>query len=107
MKTSTQRFLLATALVMIAASMASAADERFHLSGTVTHRGGTPASSVWILVEQQNDVVGKFLTGDDGKYFVRGLEGGTYTLSVKRKGETLFHATVVVKSNRVFDVKID
>jgi hypothetical protein len=78
------------------------------ITGTV--RSGSPlrlVSSVWVIVYQNNDVKGKSLTGNDGKYLVSGLEEGSYNVVVKRRQQDtheLYRRQVDLTRDMTFDI---
>lgn len=43
--------------------------------------------SVWVILSKDGKEIGRALTGDDGRYYIKALRGGTYDVSV-RKGKS-------------------
>jgi hypothetical protein len=77
------------ALVLVTAACAANAAETCSLHGVVSEPSGQPAPSVWVLFTQGPDgpEQARSLTTDNGKYYVSGMQAGTYTIKVRR-GET-------------------
>ena len=94
-------------IVLIAAASPGLSDAqqntRTFVKGTVTS-AGKPARSVWVIISLNGREKGRSLTGDDGKYYIAGLDPGTYDFVVA-KGEQLYkgRATLPV-TNGTFDI---
>ena len=94
------------ALVAAASSGMSDAQQstRAFVKGTVTS-AGKPARSVWVIVSLNGSEKGRSLTGDDGKYYIAGVDPGTYDFVVEEKGAQLYkgRATLPIV-NDTFDI---
>jgi hypothetical protein len=97
-------FVLGVALLTLAAPPEALAASA--VQGTVTTASGAPQASVWVVFEQGGEVRGKSLTGDDGKYYVGGLEPGGYRVTVRKGDKTLFSGTARVPEDRTFDIRL-
>jgi len=77
---------------------------RTFVKGTVTS-AGKPARSVWVIVSLNGHEKGRSLTGDDGKYYIAGVDPGTYDFVVVEKGVQLYkgRATLPIMNDR-FDI---
>ena len=51
------------------------------ISGTIT-KDSRPAAHVIVIFQQNGREVARAITGDDGFYFVRDLQRGTYTVRI-------------------------
>ena len=79
-----------------------------YISGQVVSASSKPASSVWVILNAGSSQKGISLTGDDGRYYISGLENGTYTIMVRKKttGANLFKGQIKLPQNRIYNVKI-
>jgi hypothetical protein len=97
-------FILASFINLISPSEAA---EQFSLTGRVTSRSSNkPVSSVWVEVLKGGQRVGRSLTGDDGKYYVRGLDRGQYEILILRGAQQLFRGGLELTGNRTFDINL-
>jgi hypothetical protein len=76
------------------------------VQGTVSNASGAPVASVWVVFEQGGEVRGKSLTGDDGKYYVGGLEAGGYQVSVRKGDQVLYRGTAHLSADQTFDIRL-
>jgi hypothetical protein len=76
------------------------------ITGRVTFQQSNPARSLWVLVFDGATLKGRSLTGDDGRYYVGGLEEKTYTIVVKKQpsGNNLASERVSLPQNRVYNI---
>ena len=79
-----------------------------YLTGTVTSGQSRPVRSVWVMVFDGNRLKGRSLTGDDGRYYIGGLEAGTYTVVVRRQasGSNLFSESATLPRDRVRNLRL-
>jgi hypothetical protein len=97
-------FILASFIHMISLSEAA---EQYYLTGKVYSRSSNrPVSSVWVEVFKRGQRVARSLTGDDGKYYVSGLDKGSYEIVVLRGAQELFRGGVDLSGNRIFDINL-
>lgn len=78
-----------------------------YITGKVVQRSN-PVRSVWVLLYDGNRLQGRSLTGDDGRYYIGGLENKKYTIIVKRQptASNLFSQQVTLPKNRQFDITV-
>jgi hypothetical protein len=85
----------------------SEAAEPLSLTGRVYSRSSNrPVSSVWVEVLRGGRRVGRSLTGDDGRYYVSGLDRGAYELVVLRGAQQLFKGRLELTGNKAFDINL-
>jgi Carboxypeptidase regulatory-like domain len=79
-----------------------------HITGKVSARSSSPARSVWVMVYDGPTLKGRSLTGDDGRYYIAGLDDKTYTIVVRKQasGSNLVSQSVVLPQNRVHDITL-
>lgn len=79
-----------------------------YITGKVTYRQSNPARSLWVLVYDGATLKGRSLTGDDGRYYVGGLEEKTYTVVVKKQpsGNNLASEKITLPQNRVCNIEL-
>lgn len=77
--------LPAAVLVMVLSTQAVG---NGYIKGTVT-RAGQPVRSVWVAVTQNGHERGSSPTGDDGRYYIGGLENGIYEVEVRQGDQRL------------------
>ena len=107
-------FLFVIALVfLIANSRILSAQRRpaqasIYITGMVVQGGSYPVRSVWVILYDGNRIQGRSLTGDDGRYYIGGLENKSYTIVVRRQatGGNLFSQQVTLPRNRQFDIRV-
>jgi hypothetical protein len=54
------------------------------IKGKITNANNNPLSSVWVVVVENDSIIGKSLTGDDGKYFINKLATNRYKIYITR-----------------------
>lgn len=86
----------------------SPAPSRDYITGKVTSGQSNPARSVWVMVYDGTNLKGRSLTGDDGRYYIGGLDDKTYTVVVRRQtsGSDLVSQSVSLPQNRVHNIKL-
>lgn len=80
---------------------------RHHVTGTVITRDRKPVPSLLVIVRQDDRILGKSITGDDGRYYIGRLKNGTYTLIIKRRDDIVYRAEIRLPEDRVHDVELD
>jgi hypothetical protein len=68
---------------------------RTFVKGTVTS-AGKPARSVWVIISQNGREKGRSLTGDDGKYYIAGVDPGTYDFVVVERDVQLYKGSATL-----------
>jgi hypothetical protein len=98
--------VLVAALIAVASSGLADAQPsaRTFVKGTVTS-AGKPARSVWVIISLNGGEKGRSLTGDDGKYYIAGVDPGSYDFVVVGRGVQLYkgRATLPI-TNGTFDI---
>jgi hypothetical protein len=92
------------AATLAAASTALAGGES--MRGTVTGSSGQLVASAWVVVERGGAEQGKSLTGDDGRYYIGGLDSGSYQITVRKGDQVLYRGTVSLPANQAFDIRV-
>jgi len=79
-----------------------------YITGKVTFGQSNPATSVWVLVYDGANLKGRSLTGDDGRYYIGGLNAKTYRLVVKRQpsGSDLASNSVSLPRDSVHNINL-
>lgn len=79
-----------------------------YITGKVTSKAVRPVASVWVIVFDGDSQKGRSLTGDDGSYYIGGLESKTYTLVVRKQlnGTDLVSAQVTLPRDRVYSFRL-
>ena len=77
-----------------------------YMTGRITHYNGNPARSLAITISQNGTVVGRSLSGDDGKFFIPNLPDGTYDITIQRGTKKLFTGQIRLPENRVTNVRL-
>lgn len=101
-------FQVTVPIALVAAASSGMSDAKPNaqasVKGTVTS-AGKPARSVWVIVSVKGSEKGRSLTGDDGKYYIAGVDPGTYDFVVEEKGAQLYkgRATLPIV-NDTFDI---
>lgn len=98
------RALYVSAAILAAASTALAAGES--MRGTVTSSSGQLVASAWVVVVQGGTEKGKSLTGDDGRYYIGGLDSGSYQITVRKGDQVLYQGNVNLPANQAFDIRV-
>jgi hypothetical protein len=92
--------LLATACSVVLSAQAN------HIKGTVKYPSGRPLNSVWVTISQDNVEKGRSLTGDDGKYYISNLDGGTYEIVVLSGTRQIYKGQVDIPQEGNYDILI-
>ncbi|HEX6896546.1 MAG TPA: hypothetical protein VF146_14805 [Bryobacteraceae bacterium] len=104
-------FLFAAAMIFLIGGILSAqrrlVQTSVYITGKVVQRSN-PVRSIWVLLYDGNRLQGRSLTGDDGRYYIGGLENKSYTIIVKRQptASNLFTQQVTLPKNRQFDITV-
>ena len=96
--------VLATFLTLGAAAHLYAS--KTHITGKVFLSSGRTAHSLWVVLRQDEAETGRFLTGDDGKYYIGNQEDGTYTILVKRRERKLYSGQVTLPRDQDHDIPL-
>ena len=107
-------FLLVIVLVLlitkprILSAQRKLAQANIYITGKVVQGSSNPVRSVWVILFDGNRLQGRSLTGDDGRYYIGGLQNKTYTIVVRRQATAanLFSQQVTLPTNRQFDIRV-
>ncbi len=109
------RLLTAVTFLLIVLSLAAPRDTQGtsssgeeYVTGKVTSKAMRPVPSVWVIVFEGGNQKGRSLTGDDGSYYIGGLESKTYQLVVKKQlnGSDLVTGQVTLPRDRVYNFRL-
>lgn len=77
-----------------------------YLTGKVTSGPSNPVRSVWVMVFEGSQLKGRSLTGDDGRFYIGGLEQKSYTVVVRRQasGTNLTSQSVTLPRDQVHNI---
>jgi hypothetical protein len=103
---SCQAATLAIAIAILAfASQQALAQKKTFVTGGVYEVTGRPAVSVWVILRKDRRDW-KFLTGDDGRYFIGYIEAGRYTLTVERRGRLIYNDAISLPADQNHDIRL-
>jgi hypothetical protein len=94
--------LLTTVLALALSTHAFGAG---YIKGAIT-QGGQPVGSVWVTVVQNGTEKGSCPTGDDGRYYVGGLDNGVYEIVATHRGQQLCRRQVSIPNNSTYDIAL-
>lgn len=98
--------ILFLVFVMSFSPPADAQPSLFLTGRVVSKSSGKPISSVWVEVIKSGELVGRSLTGNDGKYYISGLEEGSYEVVVVKRSHEVFKGPLQLTESRHFDIEI-
>jgi hypothetical protein len=63
---------------------------------------------VWVMIYDGPQIAGQALTGDDGSYYIGGLNQKTYTVVVRRQtsGSNLVSTSITLPQNKVYNIRL-
>jgi hypothetical protein len=76
-----------------------------YVKGTVTV-SGRPFVSAWVVISQNGQEKRRFLTGDDGKYYIGKISPGVYDITVLEGVVQRFNAQINLPRDRVYDIRV-
>lgn len=83
----------------------SQAAQDFYVTGMVISGASrTPISSIWVTAYQNGARRGRSLTGNDGRYYIGGLDGGKYDIVVIRGQQELFRKQIQLPEDTKLDI---
>jgi hypothetical protein len=92
-------FQVTVPIALVAAASPGMSDAqpstRTFVKGTVIS-AGKPARSVWVIVSLNGHEKGRSLTGDDGKYYIAGVDPGTYDFVVVERDVQLYKGSATL-----------
>jgi len=92
------------AMIFSVALRAQPSDQSY-IRGTVTV-AGRPFVSAWIVLSQNGQVKRRFLTGDDGKYYIGKVSPGAYDITVLQGLVQRFEAQVSLPKDSIYNINI-
>jgi len=106
-----KRFIFPCGLLSILIAVSGFAASSFrpdagsYVKGVVT-QSNRPVRSVWVIVSQSGTEKGRALTGDDGKYYIGKLAGGSYDVVVLQDKQQVYSGQIHLPEDRVFNISI-
>ena len=91
-------FGLCILTAVLAVTLSTQAVGDGYIKGVVTDRG-RPARAIWITVVQNGGEKGSSPAGDDGRYYVGGLDNGDYQIIVTRGDQRLCQKQIRLPDN--------
>lgn len=85
------------------------AKDNFYITGTIySTETNLPVSSIWVAIYNYNGTnrISHSLTGNDGKYYISGLDRGSYWFIISRGAYKIFQKRIVLSNNTTYDVSI-
>ena len=76
-----------------------------YIKGVVT-QSTKPVRSVWVIISQAGQERGRYLTGDDGKFYIGNLPSGDSELAVWQGKQQIYSSRVNLPGNNVFNIVI-
>jgi len=92
-------------VALLSTSLAARVADGVYVKGAVT-RSGRPVPSAWVILTQNGSEKGRSLTGDDGKYYVGGLDAGDYEIAVRQGAHNVFAGRVRLPQESVYNVDV-
>ena len=106
---SKQAIVRACLSVIVAASFAAAAigfqSRANYVKGAVT-QSAKPLRSVWVIASQSGQERGRYLTGDDGKFYIGNLPTGEFDIAVWQGKQQIYSGRISLPGNNVFNIAI-
>ena len=79
---------------------------RQYVKGVVKSSSGRLYTSVWVSVSQNGIEKNKSLTGDDGKYYLSGLDEGVYDITVSNGKYSVYTGQISLPTDARHDILI-
>lgn len=98
--------ILFLSIVSVSTNSGAQNSRKSDIRGTVIYSSKLPATSVWVILLKDGKQEGKFLTGDDGKYYIGNLVTGAYNLQVKKGDKVLFQKQVALPKDKVCNIQL-
>ena len=76
-----------------------------YLKGAVT-QSNKPLRSVWVIVSQSGEERGRYLTGDDGKFYIGNLPAGDYDIAVWQGKQQIHSERINLSGNKILNIAI-
>jgi hypothetical protein len=93
--------------IAVFAAISARGAQQSYIAGTITNSSGHPVASLWvILTDQGNRQAGRFLTGEDGRYYIGYLMPGTYRITVEKQNRILFQQMVNLPRDQQFNIRV-
>jgi len=99
------------ACIVIISAFLSAEAIGFHsqratyTKGVVT-QSNKPVRSVWVIISQSGQERGRYLTGDDGKFYIGNLPSGDCDIAVWQGKQQIYSSRINLPGNNVFNIAI-
>lgn len=96
-------------LIVTACMTASAIGFQFqkptYIKGVVT-QSKKPLRSVWVIASQTGQERGRYLTGDDGKFYISNLASGECEIAVWQGKQQIYSSRISLPSNNIFNITV-
>jgi hypothetical protein len=92
------------AMVLCVPSPAQASDSGY-VSGTVS-QSNKPVPSLWVVLSQGGQEKHRFLTGDDGKYYIGNVAAGAYEIKILKGRVQLKAETINLPADKNHDIEV-
>jgi hypothetical protein len=76
-----------------------------YIKGVVT-QSKKPLRSVWVIASQAGQERGRYLTGDDGKFYISNLPSGDCDLAVWQGKQQIYSGRISLPGNNIFNITI-
>ena len=106
MRAAMPRILCLVLLLVAATHPAAQAAGSCSISGVVSTASGEPAASVWVTLLRDGARKGRSLSGDDGSYYIAGLDSGSYEIVVEDDGKVLYTGRVKLPNDKAHDIRL-
>ena len=76
-----------------------------YLKGVVT-QSNKPLRSVWVIASQSGQERGRYLTGDDGKFYIGNLPAGDYDIAVWQDKQQIHSDRINLSGKKILNITI-
>jgi hypothetical protein len=76
-----------------------------YIKGVVT-QSNKPVRSVWVIISQSGQERGRYLTGDDGRFYVGNLPSGDCDIAVWQGKQQIYSSRINLPGNNIFNIVI-
>src|SRR5580765_1263958 len=105
-----QAIVRGTVIVIMIALLGAAAigvqtQSPTYLKGVVT-QSNKPVRSVWVIASQYGQERGRYLTGDDGKFYIPNLSSGDGDVVVWQDKQQIYSGRFNLPGDKIFNIVI-
>src|SRR3954469_710607 len=91
--------------LLSAAAIGFQAQSPTYLKGVVT-QSNKPVRSVWVIASQYGQERGRYLTGDDGKFYIPNLSSGDGDVVVWQDKQQIYSGRFNLPGDKIFNILI-